>query len=181
MSTFALPSRRRRAQSEKQWSLPNSASELDSEDEVPRRTSKKRSFRGRRALWPVLALAAVGTYYATRESPYLASGLAQCKYIATRPGPAADFYARRVSDRFEKGTKAVILRNATIWTGNEEGKEVIKGDVHMDRGLVVAVGKVDSLKGVEEVDVQGAWVTPGIVDGHSHGEIVYDLANVRWS
>lgn len=108
----------------------------------------------------------------------LAAGLEQCRYIATIPGPSGDFHQRAHSDRFEFGTRAVLLKNAKIWTGNSEGNEVIEGDVLLDGGILKAVGEVDAkylgslrLKGeVDEVDVGGKWVTPGIVDGHSHGQ-----------
>lgn len=68
------------------------------------------------------------------------------------------------------------MRNATIWTGNKGGEEIIRGDVLMDGGLVVRVGKVEekaisAVRGkVHEINLHGSWVTPGLVDGHSHGE-----------
>jgi imidazolonepropionase-like amidohydrolase len=68
----------------------------------------------------------------------------------------------------------VLIRNATIWTGRVDGEEVVKGDLLLDRGLIKAIGHVrrsdlsvygDKLK---EYDAQGSWVTPGVVDMHSH-------------
>jgi len=113
---------------------------------------------------------------ASRSS--LAAGLEHCRYIATTPGPSADFHQREHSDRFEAGTKAVLLKNAKIWTGNKDGSEVIEGDVLMANGLIKSVGQADvrmleDLRAegdVDEIDVDGKWVSPGMVDGHSHGE-----------
>ena len=109
----------------------------------------------------------------------LGAGLEQCKYISTIPGPPVDFHQRKQSDRFEPATKAVLLRNAKIWTGNGNGTEVIEGDLLMDRGLIESVGKEDygylsrlrAAREIDEIDVHGLWVTPGIVDGHSHGQL----------
>jgi hypothetical protein len=85
---------------------------------------------------------------------------------AEQRSPPADFYRRTESDRFAQGTPAVLIRNATIWTGRADGSEVVHGDVLLDRGLVQAVGRVphslvESLPGLVEYDVHGAWVTPG--------------------
>ncbi|KAJ7589790.1 hypothetical protein C8J56DRAFT_1139426 [Mycena floridula] len=88
-----------------------------------------------------------------------------------KPAPSASFYSRSTSDRFQPGTKPVLLRNATIWTGRVDGFEVIKGEILMDGGIIKAVGRVDKAllpADVSIVDVKGAWVSPGIVDLHSH-------------
>lgn len=71
------------------------------------------------------------------------------------------------------GTHPTLIRDATIWTGHKDGKEVVKGDVLLDRGLVIDVGKVpktryEGLQGLKVVDAKGKWVTPGLVDLHSH-------------
>jgi imidazolonepropionase-like amidohydrolase len=78
-----------------------------------------------------------------------------------------------VSDRYEQGIPAVLLKNATIWTGRESGKEVIHGDLLLDKGLIKAVGDIvlrneHGINEVKVVDLHGAWVTPGILDMHSH-------------
>lgn len=98
--------------------------------------------------------------------------LARCSALNVKPGPTEDFYRRTDSDRFVSGTKPTLIVNATIWTGNEDGTEVLTGDVLLDRGLIKWVG-VDSslstllrrLKGIEVdvIDARGAWLTPGCV------------------
>ncbi|KXN81595.1 hypothetical protein AN958_04405, partial [Leucoagaricus sp. SymC.cos] len=59
------------------------------------------------------------------------------------------------------------------YTGHDDGKEVVHGDVLLDRGLVVEVGNVskkdlDGLKYIKVVDAKGRWITPGLVNLHSH-------------
>ncbi|KAJ7731104.1 hypothetical protein DFH07DRAFT_1065777 [Mycena maculata] len=96
--------------------------------------------------------------------------LAQCSALHLTPGPPDDFYARTQSDRFVEGTKATLIRNASIWTGLDEGYEVVLGDVLLDKGLIQQVGSVDlsSYSDVFVLDAAGGWVSPGIVDLHSH-------------
>ncbi|KAF8801695.1 amidohydrolase [Phlegmacium glaucopus] len=103
-----------------------------------------------------------------------------CTNIRTPAGPPQSFNtaARTENDRFVPGTPPVLLRNATIWTGARNGTEIVYGDVLLDRGLVVAVGYIppslldgvrqSSTSEVRVEDVGGAWITPGLVDLHSH-------------
>ena len=81
------------------------------------------------------------------------------------------------SDRYVPGTKAVLLTNGTIWTGNQKGEEIIyEGSLLLENGLIKKVGtKLEVLMSlsksaraeIKEVDLGGNWVTPGIVDNHS--------------
>ncbi|GAA5919344.1 hypothetical protein JCM6882_008442 [Rhodosporidiobolus microsporus] len=102
----------------------------------------------------------------------------RCEELDVLPGVPKSFWERNTSDRFASGTPPTLIRNATVWTGNDDGKEVLHGhDVLLDRGLVIKIGRdirLDSLLEDESavrakiVDAHGAWVTPGIVDMHSH-------------
>nr|GAT48836.1 carbohydrate esterase family 9 protein [Mycena chlorophos] len=97
--------------------------------------------------------------------------VAQCKSLQLTPGPPDDFYSRGQSDRFEAGTKPTLIRNATIWTGGDDGAQVVHGDILLDKGIIQKVGSVDVQTLSAEtvvVDAAGAWVSPGIVDLHSH-------------
>ncbi|KZT29292.1 hypothetical protein NEOLEDRAFT_1085063 [Neolentinus lepideus HHB14362 ss-1] len=99
--------------------------------------------------------------------------LGKCAALRQPAGPPADFGDREVSDRFEPGTNTTLIRNARLWTGVNNGTEVIHGDLLLDKGLVKAVGKVPRslyafLENVTVIDAKGAWVTPGLVDLHSH-------------
>ncbi|KAI0029655.1 carbohydrate esterase family 9 protein [Vararia minispora EC-137] len=102
--------------------------------------------------------------------------LEKCVAQTLVAGPAPDFRARTVSDRFVQGTPAVLVRGAKIWTGAHNGTEVLEGDILLEDGLIKTVGSV-TLADVERrvrsgalkvVDANGAWVTPGLVDNHSH-------------
>lgn len=96
--------------------------------------------------------------------------LEQCKYIKSPAGPPPDFNSRSQSDRFEPATRPTLLKNAKIITGAKNGTEILHGDVLLDKGLIKAVGDVPSslIKklDLEVVDVEGAWVSPGLVDLH---------------
>jgi hypothetical protein len=97
----------------------------------------------------------------------------RCQALHIPPGPPSDFHERTHSDRFAPGTPPTLLRNITIWTGGSSGHEVVIGDLLLDKGLIKHVGKVldNDLVGLDNllvVNAGGAWVTPGIVDLHSH-------------
>lgn len=91
--------------------------------------------------------------------------LAQCSALSLTPGPPDNFHSRTKSDRFVEGTKPTLIRNATIWTGLDDGEEVIRGDILIDKGLIKKIGTVDlrSYHDVEVLDAAGAWVSPGFV------------------
>ncbi|KIM80183.1 hypothetical protein PILCRDRAFT_73396 [Piloderma croceum F 1598] len=98
--------------------------------------------------------------------------LEQCKYINTPAGPPPNFRSRTHSDRYVPGTKPLWLKNAKLWTGARNGTEVIYGDILLDKGLIQAVGYIPprllSHPDLRVEDAKGAWVTPGLVDLHSH-------------
>lgn len=92
---------------------------------------------------------------------------------------------RTVSDRFVKGTGAVLLVNGTLWTGNEGGQEIIQsGCVLLENGLIKSVGRsreevlksFGGGKDVEEINLGGSWVTPGIVDVSSTPSFLLSLS-----
>ena len=59
-----------------------------------------------------------------------------------------------------------IIKNATVLTGT--GEKLENADVIMIDGKINAVGKNLAEDGATIVDAQGKWVTPGIIDVHSH-------------
>lgn len=103
-----------------------------------------------------------------------------CKSIHRPAGPPQSTCpcGRTENDRFVPGTPSVLLRNASIWTGARNGTEIVYGDVLLNRGIVAAVGyippslleSIAQVQGSEMIvqDVGGAWITPGLVDLHSH-------------
>ncbi|KAG9118853.1 hypothetical protein FRC07_006429, partial [Ceratobasidium sp. 392] len=106
--------------------------------------------------------------------PHAAKELSRCKSLQEKPGPSKHFWSRTVSDRFEPGTPPTLIQNATIWTGGDDGYEIVLGDIFLDKGLIKAVGRVPDVlldnAGPKLVtkNVGGAWVSPAINDMHSH-------------
>lgn len=111
--------------------------------------------------------------YREDQSPHLAYARARCRQLSSPPG-FQESSPRTVSDRFENGTPPVLIRNARLWTGSRNGTEVIHADMILDKGIIQAIGRpihpfLQSYgMDLVTIDVKGAWVTPGIVDVHSH-------------
>jgi N-acyl-D-amino-acid deacylase len=68
-----------------------------------------------------------------------------------------------------------VIRGGTVVDGT--GGPTFTGDVAIDDGRIVAVGEVDG-RGREELDADGALVTPGFLDLHTHydGQVTWDDA-----
>ncbi|KAF9529384.1 carbohydrate esterase family 9 protein [Crepidotus variabilis] len=101
--------------------------------------------------------------------------LKRCRALEAKVELPSDFVNRKRSDRFEEGTRPILVQNARIWTGRKNGTHVFKGDVLLDKGLIKSIGYLSGGSLVEVygtslrvVNADGAWVTPGIVDVHSH-------------
>jgi imidazolonepropionase-like amidohydrolase len=62
--------------------------------------------------------------------------------------------------------QATLLTNATILIGT--GERLNDADVLLVDGKIQQVGKDLTAKNATVVDLQGKWITPGIVDVHSH-------------
>lgn len=94
--------------------------------------------------------------------------LQKCKMLHVQPGPPPDFAHRTQSDRFVDGTRATLLRNASVWTGDPLQYEVHGADILLDKGIIKFFGRVseDILANYGDfhtVDVGGSWITPGLV------------------
>ncbi|MCF8475268.1 MAG: amidohydrolase [Emcibacter sp.] len=62
---------------------------------------------------------------------------------------------------------ATLIKNATVLTG--KGDQIDQASVLMEQGKIVAVGKdLKTPDGAVVIDASGKWVTPGIIDVHSH-------------
>tara|TARA_B100001939_G_scaffold152920_1_gene132130 strand:+ start:2051 stop:3433 length:1383 start_codon:yes stop_codon:yes gene_type:complete len=72
----------------------------------------------------------------------------------------------------------VVIRNATIFDGN--GNKFLDYDVHFSDGKIKNLGLDLEVEGAREIDATGKYVTPGIVDNHSHMG-VYPAPGVRTS
>lgn len=64
-------------------------------------------------------------------------------------------------------SQTTLIRGATVLDG--KGGQIDNGSVLIEDGKVVAVGQnIDAPAGAVIIDAQGKWVTPGIIDVHSH-------------
>ena len=72
----------------------------------------------------------------------------------------------------------IIIRNATVFDGN--GNKFQNFDVHFSNGKIQAIGLRLVTDGAKEIDGTGKYVTPGIIDNHSHMG-VYPAPSVRTS
>jgi imidazolonepropionase-like amidohydrolase len=77
----------------------------------------------------------------------------------TEREPYASSYTPRPS-------QPTLLRNATVLDG--DGGEFANSDVLMRDGRIVAVGQNLDAAGATVIDASGRFVTPGIIDAHSH-------------
>ncbi|WOO79550.1 uncharacterized protein LOC62_02G003073 [Vanrija pseudolonga] len=153
------------------------------EDDKQRRRKSPSLFR----VLAALALVGVTAFYYTASRawpwdpqppsdlpPFIREGIKQCEIIGRPPpNPAPATRERTTSDRFVPGTGAVWLKNATVWTGNNKGHEVLyEVDVLLDGGVIRRIGSSEDVRDeaidADEVDLNGAWLTPGLVDVHSH-------------
>ena len=113
---------------------------------------------------------------------HIAAALERCRLLGTQPGPPSHFHtpSRRKSDRFVEGTKPTLItvrlhvvirnsfeitfgsQNATIWTGRQDGLEVIYGNILLQNGLIEQVGDVAHIsEEYDHIDALGKWVSPG--------------------
>ncbi len=61
----------------------------------------------------------------------------------------------------------VLIKNATVWT-NESDSVLSNTDVLIKNGKIAAVGKNLSAGNAKQIDGTNEYVTPGIIDEHSH-------------
>jgi imidazolonepropionase-like amidohydrolase len=70
-------------------------------------------------------------------------------------------------------TPPTLIRDVTILTGTEQPR-IDRGYVYFKEGMIVAMGSGDvieeliPLEGVRIIEGEGRWLTPGIIDVHSH-------------
>jgi len=73
---------------------------------------------------------------------------------------------------------ALLFRNATILDG--AGGRIDRGDLLVRDGKIAALGvNLPNPGGVREIDATGRWLTPGVIDVHSHdGVYVFPLTAI---
>jgi len=89
--------------------------------------------------------------------------LAACSNESDPAGIDADPYASRYQPLPSQST---LLRGATVLTGT--GSRIDNADVLMQDGQIAGVGENLIADGALVVDASGMWITPGIIDVHSH-------------
>ncbi len=98
------------------------------------------------------------------------AGAAPPRSSASRTSPAAT--ARAGNDPYPSTYRpqpsgVTLIRGATILTA--AGPRIENGSILLRDGLVAAVGSaIEAPAGATVIDAQGKWVTPGIIDIHSH-------------
>jgi imidazolonepropionase-like amidohydrolase len=91
--------------------------------------------------------------------------------MAVTPGTAAA-QARLFPDPFPSTyqpfpSQPTVIRNATILTGT--GQRIDGGSIVMVDGVIAALGpNAAAPAGATVIDGRGKWVTPGLIDTHSH-------------
>ncbi|CAG8729257.1 38566_t:CDS:10 [Gigaspora margarita] len=96
------------------------------------------------------------------------NGVNKCKMIKSNK-PNNNENTRTRNPRFVPGTKTVVFKNGIILNGNGEN---ILGDIILKNGLIHAIGK--NLSDDDDaivIDVKKKYITPGLVDMHSHAVI----------
>lgn len=84
---------------------------------------------------------------------------------ATPAAPAADEAFPSTYQRLPSTVTAIV--NTTILTGT--GATIENGAIVMAEGVIVAIGDdVQPPAGARIIDGAGRWVTPGLIDAHSH-------------
>jgi len=63
-------------------------------------------------------------------------------------------------------TDPLLITGATVLTGT--GERLEEAAVHVVNGRIAAVGRGLTAPGARQVDASGMWLTPGIIDVHSH-------------
>jgi imidazolonepropionase-like amidohydrolase len=63
-------------------------------------------------------------------------------------------------------SQATLITNATILTGT--GERLDDASLLMEDGKITFVGEGQAPEGVTTIDASGRWVTPGLIDVHSH-------------
>ena len=138
--------------------------------ELPK-LGRSSSRRPSKRVWPALAVFVLAALHFSIDIPLLSVGdrphvhvplhaaetLAKCRSLSIKPGPPPGFSNRAQSDRYEPGTNSVLIRNASIWTGLDNGGDVVHGDILLKNGLIKSVGDANTLLNegtITEIDAE---------------------------
>jgi imidazolonepropionase-like amidohydrolase len=112
----------------------------------------------------VVGCASGGARPASTTAPQSASSTPSTE---TKQDTAGGVGPQYVSTYQRHANPPVLIRNATIMTAT--GQEIQGGSILLRDGKIVAVGTaVEAPQDATVVDGTGKWVTPGVIDTHSH-------------
>ncbi len=102
-----------------------------------------------------------------RLALFLRNLTALLAFVAWLPAMAVDPYA---STYQKPPAEPFIIRHANIYDGT--GQHLTDSDVYVEDGRIRAVGQnLANPSGASEVDARNRWLTPGIIDVHSHAGV----------
>ena len=117
-----------------------------------------------------LAAVVLGGCAANGKPAASPAALAEGAAAAADSLPAQDPNSAYASTYEPLASTPVLITNATILTA--AGDRIDGGSVLLRDGRIAAVGRdiggMEASAGVTVVDASGKWVTPGIIDAHSH-------------
>lgn len=107
----------------------------------------------------------------TTVSPLVGAGLAVLALLLAACGseaPEAEQAAVPYASTYQPlPAQTTLIKNATVLTG--AGEQIEQGDVLLQDGKIAAVGAdLTAPEGAQVIEAAGKWVTPGIIDVHSH-------------
>ncbi|CAG8549495.1 4444_t:CDS:2, partial [Racocetra persica] len=95
------------------------------------------------------------------------NGVIKCSMI--KSNKFNNEHPRTSNPRFVPGTKSIVFKNGIILNGKGE---TILGDLILKNGLIHAIGQnLSSEDDAIVIDVKKKYITPGLVDMHSHATI----------
>ncbi|KAF2207889.1 hypothetical protein CERZMDRAFT_50157 [Cercospora zeae-maydis SCOH1-5] len=108
------------------------------------------------------------------SSEKLHQDYATCIQLRTKPTDPSGH--RNASARYVQGTRSILIRNATVWTGEPDATTGAYSwaalDVLFQSGLIkhvsAHIGEEDLPEDYDLVDAKGRQLTAGIIDMHSH-------------
>src|SRR5690606_25898370 len=125
---------------------------------------------GKQAVTPLASAACTTMLTGTSMHNLLRAGIGLALLsLASAPAIGA---SRFIQDPYPstyqpRSGEAVLIHNGTVLTGT--GERLDDADVLLRDGKVVEVGRsLQAGAEVRRVDARGRWVTPGLIDVHSH-------------
>ena len=108
----------------------------------------------------LLLTAACASTQAADTKPATASAAKPAEIVTINPDPFPSTYRAFPS-------VTTVIRGANIYDGT--GKKILNGMIRLEGGKIAEIGQSVAVpEGATVIDAAGKWVTPGIIDIHSH-------------